>query len=79
MSITLNEVPQVGSLAKDLMYAAMRATDEQGRKTRAVRLLTDAEKIAVRREHARNDYRWPEGEVSRQRGPASQLYWLNRR
>ncbi len=25
MSITLNEVPQVGSLAKDLMYAAMRA------------------------------------------------------
>ena len=67
--ITLNEVPQVGSLAKDLMYAAMRATDEQRRKTQAVRLLTDAEKIAVRREaRAGNDYRWPEGEVSRQRG-----------
>ena len=70
MSITLNEVPQVGSLAKDLMYAAMRAPRmNKGGKTQAVRLLTDAEKIAVRREHAQgNDYRWPEGEVSRQRG-----------
>ena len=53
MIITLNEVPQVGSLAKDLMYAAMRAPRmNKGGKTQAVRLLTDAEKIAVRREHA---------------------------
>ena len=43
MSITLNEVPQVGSLAKDLMYAAMRAPRmNKGGKTQAVRLLTDA-------------------------------------
>ena len=59
------------------MYAAMRARMNKGGKTQAVRLLTDAEKIAVRREHAQgNIYRWPEGEVSRRR-PASQLYWLN--
>lgn len=53
MIIQPNEVPQVGSLAKDLMHAAMCAPRmNKGGKTQAVRLLTDAEKIAVRREYA---------------------------
>lgn len=42
------------NLADALMHAAARAPKiNKGGATQAVRLLTDAEKIAVRREHAR--------------------------
>ena len=50
MSITLNEVPQVGSTAKDLMRCDARANGmNKARKDSVLRPATDAEKIAVRR------------------------------
>jgi hypothetical protein len=54
MNVKANEVPRLPSLAKALMHAAERAPKiNKGGKTKAVRLLTDAEKIAVRREYAK--------------------------
>ena len=73
MSITLERSPQVGSPRQrpDVRRAMRAPRMNKGGKTQALRLLTDAEKIAVRREHAQEMTIAGEGEVPRQRGPAS--------